>query len=79
MKPHNYTDTRLLIDNEWLDAASRRTIDVINPATGKTIGRVAHAGIDLEEAAHAKLAKNAAKYPVEKSYGSSRKYSQLEE
>ena len=26
------------------------------------------AGIDLEEAAHAKLAKNAAKYPVEKSY-----------
>ena len=51
MKPHNYTDTRLLIDNEWLDAASRRTIDVINPATGKTIGRVAHAGIpDLDRA-----------------------------
>ena len=37
------------------------------------------AGIDLEEAAHAKLAKNAAKYPVEKSYGSSRKYSRFEE
>ena len=37
------------------------------------------AGIDLEEAAHPKLAKNAAKYPVEKSYGSSRKYSRFEE
>jgi NTP pyrophosphatase (non-canonical NTP hydrolase) len=35
----------------------------------------AHAGIDLEQAAHAKLAKNAAKYPVEQCYGSSRKYS----
>lgn len=32
-----------------------------------------HAGIDLEEAARAKLAKNAARYPVELSYGSSRK------
>lgn len=32
------------------------------------------AGIDLEDAAHAKLIKNAAKYPVESSYGSSRKY-----
>lgn len=36
------------------------------------------AGIDLEAAAHTKLEKNAAKYPVEKSYGSSRKYTQLE-
>ena len=35
------------------------------------------AGIDLEEAARNKLRKNAAKYPVEKSYGSSRKYTQL--
>lgn len=32
------------------------------------------AGIDLEAAAHAKLLKNAAKYPIESSYGSSRKY-----
>ena len=32
-------------------------------------------GIDLEHAAHAKLVKNAAKYPVDLSYGSSRKYS----
>jgi NTP pyrophosphatase (non-canonical NTP hydrolase) len=37
------------------------------------------AGIDLEEAARRKLEKNAAKYPVEKSHGSSRKYTELEE
>lgn len=37
------------------------------------------AGIDLEAAARAKLEKNTAKYPVEKSYGSSRKYTQLED
>jgi len=36
------------------------------------------AGIDLEEAARSKLEKNAAKYPIEKSYGSSRKYTQLD-
>ena len=35
------------------------------------------AGIDLETAARQKLVKNALKYPVEKSYGSSRKYTQL--
>ncbi len=37
------------------------------------------AGINLEEAARSKLEKNAAKYPVEKAYGSSRKYTQLED
>lgn len=36
------------------------------------------AGIDLEDAARDKLRKNAEKYPVEKSYGSSRKYTQLD-
>lgn len=36
------------------------------------------AGIDLEAAARDKLKKNAEKYPVEKSYGSSRKYTQLD-
>jgi succinate-semialdehyde dehydrogenase/glutarate-semialdehyde dehydrogenase len=46
-----YTDTRLLINGEWCDAASRKTLDVINPATGKAIGKVAHAGIpDLDRA-----------------------------
>jgi len=38
-----------------------------------------HAGIDLEDAARRKIEKNAAKYPVDKSYGSSRKYTQLED
>ncbi len=36
------------------------------------------AGIDLEAAARNKLAKNAQKYPIEKSYGSNRKYTQLD-
>ena len=35
------------------------------------------AGIDLAEAARAKLLKNAEKYPVEKAYGSRAKYSEL--
>lgn len=34
-------------------------------------------GIDLVEAAHAKLLKNAAKYPVEKAFGSREKYTRL--
>ena len=34
----SYTDTRLLINNEWCDAQSGKTLDVVNPATGKTIG-----------------------------------------
>lgn len=47
----SYTDTQLLIDGQWADAASGRTIDVANPATGKVIGKVAHAGIaDLDRA-----------------------------
>jgi succinate-semialdehyde dehydrogenase/glutarate-semialdehyde dehydrogenase len=51
MATSNYTDTRLLINGEWCDAASGKTLDVINPATGKAIGKVAHAGIaDLDRA-----------------------------
>ena len=47
----SYTDTRLLINGEWCDAASGRTIDVVNPSTGKVIGKVAHAGTaDLDRA-----------------------------
>jgi succinate-semialdehyde dehydrogenase / glutarate-semialdehyde dehydrogenase len=46
-----YTDTRLLINGQWCDAASGKTLDVINPATGKAIGKVAHADIaDLDRA-----------------------------
>src|SRR5882757_4424049 len=50
----SYPDTRLLIDNQWRDAASGRTLDVVNPATGERIGRVAHAStadLDLALAA----------------------------
>ena len=47
----SYTDTRLLIAGQWCDAASGKTIDVVNPATGQVIGLVAHAGIpDLDRA-----------------------------
>ncbi|PXY29029.1 NAD-dependent succinate-semialdehyde dehydrogenase [Prauserella sp. PE36] len=47
-----YPDTQLFIDDQWLDAAEGRTIDVHNPATGQVIGRVAHATKqDLDRAA----------------------------
>lgn len=46
-----YPDTQLLIDNTWVDAESGKTLDVLNPASGERIGRVAHAGIaDLDRA-----------------------------
>ena len=41
-----YPHTQLLIDNQWVDAASGKTLDVLNPATGLVIGKVAHAGKD---------------------------------
>lgn len=47
----HYVNTRLLINNEWQDAADGRTLAVTNPATGKEIGRVAHASVtDLDKA-----------------------------
>jgi len=46
-----YPNVRLLIGNEWTDAAGGKTIPVVNPATGKEIGTVAHASIaDLDRA-----------------------------
>ena len=49
-----YTDTQLFIDGKWRDATDGRTLAVVNPATGKEIGRVAHAGrVDLEQAVEA--------------------------
>ena len=46
-----YPDTRLLIDNQWVDAASGKTLDVLNPATGQPIGKVACAStVDLDRA-----------------------------
>jgi succinate-semialdehyde dehydrogenase/glutarate-semialdehyde dehydrogenase len=45
----NSPNTQLLIDGQWRDAAGGKTLAVVNPATGKEIGRVAHAGIaDLD-------------------------------
>ncbi len=41
-----YPDTLLHIAGEWREAKGGRTLPVVNPATGREIGRVAHAGID---------------------------------
>src|SRR5689334_8784020 len=43
MTTEPYPDTRLLIENQWRDAVDGKTLDVLNPATGERIGRVAHA------------------------------------
>jgi succinate-semialdehyde dehydrogenase/glutarate-semialdehyde dehydrogenase len=44
-----YPDTRLLIANQWVDAAAGKTLEVLNPATGAVIGRVACAAMpDLD-------------------------------
>ncbi|MDP9046027.1 MAG: NAD-dependent succinate-semialdehyde dehydrogenase [Pseudomonadota bacterium] len=51
MTQASYPDTRLLIQGEWTDAASGKTLEVRNPATGAPIGKVAHAGtVDLDRA-----------------------------
>lgn len=50
----NYPHTQLLIRGVWQDACDGRTTPVLNPATGETIGSVAHAGkADLERAVEA--------------------------
>ena len=51
MTEHRYPDTQLLIDGQWRDATGGDWIDVIDPATEETIGRVAHAKrVDLDAA-----------------------------
>ena len=46
-----YPSTQLFIAGEWQDAADGRSLAVFNPATGKEIGRVAHASTkDLDRA-----------------------------
>ncbi len=46
-----YPDTQLFIDGAWGPSAANKTLDVANPATGETIGTVAHAGkADLDRA-----------------------------
>lgn len=49
-----YTDTQLFLGGRWQNAADGRSLPVLNPATGREIGRVAHAGrADLDRALHA--------------------------
>jgi len=49
-----YPNTQLFINGEWQDAADGKSLAVFNPATGKEIGRVAHAGtVDLDRALEA--------------------------
>lgn len=51
MSNYSYPDTQLLIANEWVDAAQSKTLDVVNPANGEVIGRVARASVsDLDRA-----------------------------
>jgi succinate-semialdehyde dehydrogenase / glutarate-semialdehyde dehydrogenase len=46
-----YPHTQLLIDGQWQDATSGKTLAVVSPATGQEIGRVAHASTaDLDRA-----------------------------
>ncbi|BAP44676.1 NAD-dependent aldehyde dehydrogenase [Pseudomonas sp. StFLB209] len=46
-----YPDVQLYIDGQWRAARDGRSQPVLNPATGQTIGQVAHADIaDLDEA-----------------------------
>ena len=41
-----YPNVLLHIDGAWVDAASKKTLEVLNPATGEVNGLLAHAGID---------------------------------
>ena len=49
-----YVDTQLFINGQWQQPVEGKTLPVVNPATGKEIGRVAHAGRpDLDKALEA--------------------------
>ncbi|MET0444945.1 MAG: aldehyde dehydrogenase family protein, partial [Pseudorhodoplanes sp.] len=41
-----YTDLQLYIDGEWLNGKGRKGEEVINPATGKSLGTLPHASKD---------------------------------
>src|SRR5579875_288080 len=46
-----YPEVSLLIDGNWTPAQAGRTLEVLNPATGEPIGKVAHADrSDLDRA-----------------------------
>ena len=49
-----YTDLALHIDGQWLNGDGRAGEDVINPATGKPLGKLPHASTaDLDRALEA--------------------------
>jgi succinate-semialdehyde dehydrogenase/glutarate-semialdehyde dehydrogenase len=49
-----YPDIQLFIDGEWTAASNGKTLDVLNPATGEVIGKVAQASTaDLQRAVEA--------------------------
>ncbi|MGD9845674.1 MAG: aldehyde dehydrogenase family protein, partial [Variibacter sp.] len=46
-----YPNTSLFIDGAWSPAASGKTLEVLSPATGEPVGKVAHADkADLDRA-----------------------------
>ena len=46
-----YTDLQLYIDGEWLNGKDRKSEEVLNPATGKSLGTLPHASkADLDRA-----------------------------
>jgi succinate-semialdehyde dehydrogenase/glutarate-semialdehyde dehydrogenase len=52
-----YSELGLFIDGKWLDGQGRKGEDVINPATGKSLGVLPHASKDDLDAALAAAAK----------------------
>src|SRR2546425_7995854 len=56
-RPHPKTQihqTKMLIDGEWVDAASGKTFDTLNPATGEVIAHVAEGDkADVDKAVRA--------------------------
>ena len=49
-----YPNVLLLIDGAWTEAASKKTLPVVSPATGEVVGTVAHAErADLDRALEA--------------------------
>ena len=49
-----YSDVQLFINGEWTSGSAGKSEPIVNPATGKVLARLAHAGpADLDEALHA--------------------------
>ena len=49
-----YPEVQLFIDGAWMPAAGGRTLPIVNPASGDSIGKLAHAGrADLDRALEA--------------------------